>query len=49
MPANAAEIDSTGYAARHGKLKLGGTKGLQLVGAKGEAVQLVGLSSHGLQ
>jgi endoglucanase len=38
-------VDATGYAIRHGKLKLAG---VQLSGANGEAVQLMGMSTHGL-
>jgi hypothetical protein len=41
-------VDNRGFATAHGKLTLGGKNGVQLVDAKGEAVQLMGLSSHGL-
>ena len=45
LDANVAAVDNTGFATCHGKLRL---SGLQLVGAQGEAVQLMGQSSHGL-
>ena len=45
LDANVAAVDNTGFATCHGKLRL---SGLQLVGAQGEAVQLMGMSSHGL-
>lgn len=39
-------VDNTGYAIEHGKLKL---DGVHLVDEKGERIQLMGMSSHGLQ
>ena len=45
LDADVAAVDNTGFATCHGKLRL---SGLQLVGAQGEAVQLMGMSSHGL-
>jgi endoglucanase len=38
-------VDNTGFATRHGRLRL---DGVQLVDASGEPVQLMGMSSHGL-
>lgn len=38
-------VDSTGFATAHGKLSL---DGVHLVDEKGERVQLMGMSSHGL-
>jgi endoglucanase len=40
-----AAVNNTGYAAHHGAL---GLDGVQLVDARGDAVQLLGMSSHGL-
>ena len=39
------QVDNTGFATAHGKLRL---DGLQLVDAAGAPVQLMGMSSHGL-
>jgi len=41
-----ASVDNTGYANEHGKLKL---DGVHLVDEKGKRIQLMGMSSHGLQ
>jgi len=43
---DAETFDNRDFAFRHGKLKL---SGVQLVDASGEALQLMGISSHGLQ
>ena len=48
MDEDTPAVDSTGFATCHGKLRLGGSGGLQLVGKDGETVQLMGMSSHGL-
>ena len=48
MDEDTLAVDSTGFATCHGKLRLGGSGGLQLVGKDGETVQLMGMSSHGL-
>lgn len=39
-------VDNTGYAIQHGKLKL---DGVHLVDKNGDKIQLMGISSHGLQ
>ena len=43
--AAAVDVDNTGFATCNGKLRV---DGVQLVNAAGEAVQLLGMSSHGL-
>ena len=45
LPTTSPDVDNTGFATRHGKLKLVGN---QLSDASGKAVQLMGMSSHGL-
>lgn len=45
VPPNPPDVDNTGFATRHGKLRL---DGVQLVDEAGEPVQLMGMSSHGL-
>lgn len=46
VPSSSSDVDSTGFVAKNGKLKL---SGVQLVNAAGSPVQLMGVSSHGLQ
>ena len=48
IPSNPASVNNRDFVACHGKLSLGGSSGLQLVDENGEAVQLMGMSSHGL-
>jgi len=45
VPINPPDVDSTGFARAHGRLRL---DGVQLVDEAGAPVQLMGMSSHGL-
>eukprot|EP00659_Diplonema_papillatum_P011333 gene11333-17425_t len=49
MDKNIAAVDNTGFSSCHGQLSLGGANDVQIVGENGELVQLMGISSHGLQ
>eukprot|EP00457_Paulinella_chromatophora_P004731 gb/GEZN01004744.1/.p1 GENE.gb/GEZN01004744.1/~~gb/GEZN01004744.1/.p1 ORF type:complete len:568 (-),score=66.14 gb/GEZN01004744.1/:126-1829(-) len=46
LPRSPPAVNNVGFATRHGKLSLNGR---QLVDAQGNPVQLMGMSSHGLQ
>eukprot|EP01060_Flectonema_neradi_P041724 TRINITY_DN99_c0_g1_i13.p1 TRINITY_DN99_c0_g1~~TRINITY_DN99_c0_g1_i13.p1 ORF type:complete len:1453 (+),score=369.44 TRINITY_DN99_c0_g1_i13:47-4405(+) len=48
VPSDPAPVNNRDFVACHGKLSLGGSSGLQLVDENGDAVQLIGMSSHGL-
>jgi len=45
LSVDAPKVDNTGFASRHGRLRL---DGVQLVDSFGQPVQLMGMSSHGL-
>ncbi|KAK3288067.1 hypothetical protein CYMTET_4447 [Cymbomonas tetramitiformis] len=48
LEGNPDPVDSSGFALAHGKLSLGGERGIQLVDQFGEPLQLMGMSSHGV-
>lgn len=48
VPSSPPDVDNSGFATTHGKLKLGGKNTVQLVDAAGAPVQLMGMSTHGI-